>query len=296
MDRLEAMSVLLAVVAAGSLSGASRRLRMPLPTVSRKISELEAHLRATLLVRSTRKLALTDAGQSYVAACKRILDEVAEAELDASGEYSAPRGELWVTAPLVFGRLHVMPIAAQFLQAYPEVDVHLTLSDRPLDLIDEHLDLAVRIGTPRDSRLVAARVGRIRSVVCASPHYLEQRGIPKSPEDIAKHDCITFVGMNGSDSWIFRAARPLRVHSRLTVNTAETAVDAAILGLGLTRVLSYQTARAVQEGTLTLVLEKFEPTPHPVNLIYLPESRLKVKLRAFIDFALPRLRTRLSVV
>jgi len=293
MDRFESMSVFVAVVSAGSFSAASRQLRMPLPTVSRKVSELESHLKARLLVRSTRKLVLTEVGESYVTDCRRILAEVAEADRGASGEYNAPQGELVVTAPVVFGRLHVLPVTAEFLAAYPQVDVRLALADRPLSLIDEHLDLAVRIGAVPDSRLVALRVGQIRSVVCASPEYLSEHGIPKSPADLFKHHCVTFAGLPGAESWTFRTEH-VRVYSRLVVNTAEAAIDGAIAGVGFTRVLSYQIATAVKAGTLAIVLRKFEPAPLPVSLIYLQETRLTAKLRAFVDFAAPRLRARLS--
>ena len=159
MDRFESMSVLVAVVEAGSFSGAGRQLRMPVPTVSRKVAELEGHLQARLLVRSTRKLALTEAGESYLVACRRILEELGEAERGAAGEYHTPRGELTLTAPIVYGRLHVLPVVTDFLAVYPEVDVRLVLSERPLDLIDEHMDLAVRIGELPDSRLTAQRIG-----------------------------------------------------------------------------------------------------------------------------------------
>ncbi len=294
MDRFESMSVFVAVVSAGSFSAASRQLRMPLPTVSRKISELESHLGARLLVRSTRKLALTEVGESYVADCRRILAEVAEADRGASGEYNAPQGELIVTAPVVFGRLHVLPVTTGFLAAYPQVDVRLVLSDRPLSLIDEHLDMAVRIGTVPDSRLVAMRVGQIRSVVCASPAYLSEHGVPKSPEDLLKYDCVSFAGLTGADSWTFRADQSVRVRSRLVVNTAEAAIDGAIAGVGFTRVLSYQIAEAVRNGALAIVLKRFEPPPLPVSLLYIRETRLTAKLRAFIDFAAPRLRARLT--
>lgn len=294
MDRFESMSVFVTVVSAGSFSAASRQLRMPLPTVSRKVSELESHLKARLLVRSTRKLVLTEAGESYVADCKRILAEVAEADRGASGEYNAPQGELIVTAPVVFGRLHVLPIVAEFLAAYPLVDVRLVLSDRSLNLIDESLDMAVRIGTVPDSRLVATRVGQIRSVVCASPAHLDKHGVPRSPEDLLKHDCVTFAGLTGADYWTFREQQSIRVHSRLIVNTAEAAIDGAIAGIGFARVLSYQIAEAVKAGALTIVLKKFEPPPLPVSLLYIRETRLTAKLRAFIDFAAPRLRARIS--
>jgi DNA-binding transcriptional LysR family regulator len=294
MDRFESMSVFVSVVSAGSFSAASRELRMPLPTVSRKVSELESHLNAKLLVRTTRKLVLTEVGESYLIACKRILEELAEADRGASGEYNAPHGELIVTAPVVFGRLHVLPLAAQFLRAHPQVDVRLVLADRPLNLIDDHLDLAVRIGELPDSSLVATRVGQIRSVVCASPAYLKQRGVPKSPAALASHDCVTFSGLGGADAWTFRDNESVRLHSRLIVSTAEAAIDGALAGIGLTRVLSYQVADAVQSGKLSIVLKRFEPAPHPVNLIYVRDRRLTGKLRAFLDFAAPRLRVRLA--
>jgi DNA-binding transcriptional LysR family regulator len=294
MDRLASMSVFVAVATAGSFSGASRELRMPLPTVSRKISELESHLDAKLLVRSTRKLVLTDVGESYLLACRRILEEVAEAERGATGEYNAPHGELLVTAPVVFGRLHVLPVAAEFLAAHPEVDLRLVLTDRPLSLMDEHLDLAVRIGELPDSSLVATRVGQTRTVICASPGYLKKHGTPKSLAALAEHDCITFAALGGADEWRFRNGESVRVHSRLVVNTAEAAVDGALCGVGLARVLAYQIAASVKARKLATVLDKFEPAPVPVSLLYVRERRLTGKLRAFLDFIAPRLRARLE--
>lgn len=294
MDRLESMSVFIAVVAAGSFSAASRQLRMPLPTVSRKVAEIESHLKAKLLVRSTRKLVLTEAGQVYVEDCKRILDAVTEAERGASGQYNAPQGELTITAPIVFGRLHVTPVVTEFLRAYERVDVRLLLADRALNLVEDRVDLAVRIGTLPDSRLVASKVGQIRRVVCASPAYLKERGTPRAPQDLVKHDCVTFAGLTDAGSWGFRDQQTARVHSRLATSTAEAAIDATVAGLGLTCTFSYQIADAVRAGQLAVVLRKFEPPPLPVSLIYVRESRITAKLRAFIDYAAPRLRARLT--
>jgi DNA-binding transcriptional LysR family regulator len=274
-----------AVVAAGSFSAASRQLRMPLPTVSRKVAEIESHLNAKLLVRSTRKLVLTEARQAYVQDCRRILDAVAEAERGASGQYNAPQGELSITAPIVFGRLHVVPVVTEFLRAYAHVDARLLLLDRPLNLIEDRLDLAVRVGPLPDSRLVASKVGQIRRVVCASPGYLEERGTPKTPQDLLKHECVTFAGLADS---------AVRVRSRLTTSTAEAAIDATLAGIGLTCTLSYQIAESVKAGRLVVVLRKFEPAPLPVSLLYIHESRITAKLRAFVDFAAPRLRARLT--
>jgi DNA-binding transcriptional LysR family regulator len=242
MDRLEAMSTLLAAVESGSLSAASRKLGMPLATVSRKVSELETHLRARLLTRTSRRLILTEAGRAYVAACKRILADVEEVERAAGGEYVAPRGELTITAPIVFGRLHLLPIVADFLKAYPDIDIRLMLADRIVQLQEDHVDLAIRIGELPDSSLVALRVGLIGRVVCASPGYFKKRGMPRTPADLGRHDCITFQGVSTPGIWIFGRDKDtvsVTVRSRLVVNTAEAAIDAAIADLGVTRVLSY---------------------------------------------------------
>ena len=293
MDRFDSMAVFACVVSRGSFSAASRELRMPLPTVSRKVSDLESRLKTKLLVRSTRKLVLTEAGESYLVDCKRILEEVAEAERAASGEYRAPRGELVVTAPVVLGRRHVLPVVAELLRKHPEVDVRLVLADRALNLIDDRLDVAVRVGALPDSHLVAIRVGEVRSVVCASPTYLREHGIPKSPDHLRSHHCVTFAGLAGPEAWTFRGGQSAEIRSRLIVNTAEAAIDGALAGLGLARVLSYQVADAVKAGKLVTVLKRHEPPPSPVNLIYLPEMRVTAKIRAFIDLAVPKLRTRL---
>jgi len=299
MDRFESMSALLAAVEAGSLSAASRKLGMPLATISRKVSDLEAHLGTRLVNRTSRRLTLTDAGQSYVAACKRILDDLDEAERAAAGEYRAPRGDLTISAPIVFGRLHVLPIATQFLAIYPDIDVQLTLTDRIVDLMEDNVDLAVRISALPDSSLVAARVGAIRRVVCASPHYFVQRGRPKDPRDLRTHDCITFGGAASARVWVFgsgRADETVAIRSRLTVNTAEAAIDAAVASVGITRVLSYQVVEAVRAGTLELALSDFEPKPLPVSLIHTGQPRLPLKVRAFLDFAVPRLKSRVQDV
>jgi DNA-binding transcriptional LysR family regulator len=294
MDRLEAMSILLTAVETGSLSAAARRLGVPLATVSRKVSDLEAHLRTRLFNRTSRKLTLTDAGRSYVEACKRILEEVTEAERAAAGEYSAPKGDLIITAPVVFGRLHVLPVIAAFLKAYRDINVRLVLADRIVNLLEDHIDLAVRIGPLSDSGLVATRVGTIRQVVCGSPAYFAARGVPERPGELGAHDCITSNGLMPPDVWKFpagRSAASVAIRSRLVVNSAEAAVDAAIAGLGVTRVLSYQAVDAIRAGSLAVVLQDFEPPPWPVSLVYAGGGRLlPLKLRAFLDFAAPRLK------
>jgi DNA-binding transcriptional LysR family regulator len=298
VDRLEGMSMVLAVAEAGSLSAAARQQKVPLATVSRKVSELEAHLRTKLFNRSSRALVPTDAGRSYIAAAKRILADVAEAERAASGEYTTPRGELGVSAPVVLGRLHLQPVLAEFLAAFPEVDVQLDLRDQAVNLLEEHVDVALRIGLLADSSLIAVRVGEIRRVVCASPAYLKSRGTPKSPDDLLSHDCISYPPIQLPNIWRFQRDQTdyaVPVRSRLVVSNAEAAYDAACAGIGITVVFSYQVTDAIGSGQLTSLLADFQPPPVPVSFVYSPNRFMPVKLRAFLDFALPRLKARLDL-
>jgi DNA-binding transcriptional LysR family regulator len=298
MDRLEAMTYLVAAVEAGSFAAAGRKLGVPLPTLSRKVGDLEAHLKVRLLVRGTRKLTLTDAGVAYLAASRRILDEVSEAERAATGEYEAARGELVVTAPVVFGRLHVLPVVYRFLAAHPEIAVRLTLADHNLHLLDEQIDVALRIGRLPDSSLVATPIGEVRRIVCASPAYLVAHGTPKRPQDLAGHACVTHE-FPGAGAWMFRTSdghgyETAPVRPRLRVNSAEAAIDAAVLGGGLTQVLSYQVAARVAARQLKLVLRDYDSPPIPVHLVQTGQKPLPLKVRRFLDFATPLLRTALA--
>lgn len=300
MDRLEAMSLLVAAVDAGSLSAAARKLKMPLATVSRKIADLEARVNARMLIRTTRKLSLTEAGVAYVAAARRILEQVNEAERTAAGEFSSPRGELAIAAPIVFGRLHVLPVITDFLAAFPEINVRLSLSDRNVDLVDQHIDVAVRIGPLADSSLVATSVGSVRRVTCASPAYLARTGVPNAPSDLSRMTCVTFDALASTPpAWNFAAPGTGKdiiapIHSRLSVNTAEAVIDAVTAGAGVTRVLSYQVAQAVRAGRIALVLREFEQAPLPVHLLHVAERALPLKTRSFVDFTAPRLRKALA--
>src|SRR5262249_6392599 len=218
MDRIEAMLTLVAAVEAGSLSAASRKLGMPLATVSRKVSELEAHLRTKLINRTSRRLTLTDAGRSYVAGCKRILEDLEEIERAAAGEYVLPRGDLVITAPIVFGRLHLLPVVVEFLKTYPDIDIRILLVDHVMNLHHEAVDVAVRIGTLPDSGLIATRVGTIRQVICGSPDYFATKGTPKSPDELRHHDCVTSDGLMSPAGWKFvidGSPVTVTVHSRL---------------------------------------------------------------------------------
>jgi DNA-binding transcriptional LysR family regulator len=297
MDRLDAMSVLLVVVAEGSLSAASRRLRAPLATVSRKVADLERHLGTRLLVRTSRRVALTDAGRAYVESAKRILEQLEEAEREAAGEYRAPRGELHVTAPTMFGRTHVLPVALGFLQEHREIDLRLLLNDRQVNLAEEHIDVAVRIGHLADSGLRATRVGSVRRIACASPDYLARHGAPATPDALTAHDGITFHGFPSAPEWRYRGDGPAwsaEPRTRLAVNATEAAVAAAVAGLGVVRLLSYQIADELRSGALVAILEDFAPEPMPVSLVYPEAGLLPLKVRAFLDWTAPRLRARLG--
>jgi DNA-binding transcriptional LysR family regulator len=295
MDRLEAMTIVLRVVDKGSFSAASRHLGVPLATVSRKVNELETYLGTKLLVRTTRKVALTDAGATYVLSARRILDEIDETERVAAGEFHVPRGELILTAPVLFGRLHILPIVTEFLAAYPEINVRLLLSDRNLHLIEDHVDMAVRIGPLPDSTMIATRVGSMRTVVCAGIKLLTGQGIPKSPEDLSRLPCVNFEFLSPSSTWSFRlkdgkGATDVPIRPRLSVTTAEAAVWAASEGVGATRVLHYQCADALRHGPLRIILADFELEPLPVHLIHAGRGALPSKMRVFLDFATGRLR------
>jgi DNA-binding transcriptional LysR family regulator len=299
MDRLEAMSLLVAVTDAGSLSAASRAVSVPLATLSRKISDLESHLGARLLIRTTRKLTLTDAGAVYVAATRRILEQVEEAERDVAGEFVTPKGELVLTAPILFGRMHVLPIVTDFLARFPDITVRLVLADRNVDLIEGHVDMAVRIGSLADSTMIATRVGSMRTVVCASPDLLARHGVPETPEDLLTLPCVGVETPLPSPGWRFkvdgtRRPQEVSVVPRLSVTTTEAAVEAAIRHAGATRVLHYQVAGPVAQGALRIVLEAFEPDPVPVHLLHVAHGQMPLKMRRFLDVAVPRLRETLA--
>lgn len=295
------MSMLLEVVDKGNLSAAGRSLKIPLPTLSRRITELETLLGTKLLTRTTRKIALTDAGATYVEAARRILEQVEEAERQASGEFAMPKGELVITAPMQFGRLHVLPVVTDFLEAFPAINVRLMLSDRNIDLVGEHVDMAVRIGNLPDSAMVATRIGSIRRVVCGSPALFAGRGVPKEPADLLGLPCINVEVLTPTAGWRFRkpgAAKAIEVliSPRLSVTTTEAAAEAAIRGAGVTRLLYYQVAGAVAAGALKLVLEDFEPEPAPIHLVHLARGQMPLKMRRFLDFAAPRLRVSVAAL
>ncbi len=297
MDRLEAMSVIIAVTETGSFSAASRRLRTPVATVSRKVAELEARLKAQLFLRSSRQMMLTDAGRSYIEACKRIIEQVDDAERAVSGEYRMPKGDLAVTAPWSLGHMHLVPITVEFLSAYPEIALRLVLTDRVVNAVDESIDVSIRIGNLPSSNLIATRIGSVRFILCASPGYLAARGVPKEPGDLVNHDCITIDDVTAQRTWQFAKGNrqidtPIR--SRLRVTDSEAAIEAAIAGGGIARVMSYKMEAARRVGTLVPMLENFELAPLPMHIVYAERKPMPLKLRAFLDWVTPRLKDRLN--
>jgi DNA-binding transcriptional LysR family regulator len=296
VDRLDAMKVFVTALDEGSLAGAGRKLRRSPAAVSRAIAFLEEHVGTELLHRTTRSIKLSEAGERYAAACRRVLIDLEEADVMAAGERSAPRGTLTVTATAFAGETILSPIIDAFLDAYPGVSVRLYLLDRFVNLIDEGIDVALRIAHLSDSSLVATRVGEVRRVVAGAPRYLAQNPRITEPADLAKHQIITFADL-GIDSWSFPPANGSSVPHmvnftpRLIVNSIRGAIVSALNGRGVTRVLSYHIPQEVRDGSLEIVLKDHEPPPSPVHLIA-PHGRLTVpKVRAFVDMALPRLRS-----
>lgn len=292
MDRIEDIEVFVEVAGQASFSAAARRLNRSAAAVTRAVADLEARLGVRLLNRTTRAVSLTDAGQRFLGGARRVLADLVEIEQAAAGQGLAPRGELAITAPILFGRLHVLPIVTMFLQDYVDVSARLMLLDRSVDLVEEGLDVAIRIGALPDSSAIATRVGELRRVMVASTAYLERRGTPATLDDIAAHDIVVFGGLG---RWEFSEGT-VRFTPRLSVTTAEAAIDAAAAGLGITRVLSYQAVDALKRGTVVQVLARFGAEETPVHLLYPGGAHPPPKLRAFVDFAVPRLRRQLEQI
>lgn len=286
LDRLDELSIFVAIIDTGSLAGAARQLRRSRPAVTRALAALERRAGVSLIARTTRQLMATEAGRELAASARRILSEY---DTSLSGVAGAPvRGMLRITAPLAFGRRHVTPIVAEFLDLYPEVQVELTLSDRNLDLIEEGLDLAVRIGVLPSSRLIARKVGEVRRVLVAAPAYLERRGTPRRPADLAGHDTIASIAAGQTMLWRFAGSgrdAGVVITPRLIVNEVESVLIAARSGRGLARALSYQVAADLEAGSLIRVLREWEPPASPVQLVVPGGQHLAPKVRAFLDLA-----------
>jgi DNA-binding transcriptional LysR family regulator len=296
MDRLESLRAFVVSVDSGSLSAAARALGRSPASITRAVASIEERLGTTLLRRTTRSLGLTEAGERYVGVARRVLADLDEGEKTAGAGTVAPMGLLTVTAPLAFGALHVRPIVETYLAANEHVRVRLLLLDRVVSVVDEGVDVAVRIAHLPDSALVATAVGSVRRVVVASPEYLARHGRPKTPADLVAHRCIASTAVTPNDTWTFGARRPaerakrVRVTPVLSVNTADAAIRAAASGAGVTCALSYQVTTQLDEGALVPLLAAFEPPPLPVHLVYPRASAQTAKVRAFVELAAPRLR------
>ena len=299
MDRIDSIAMFVDVAERRSFAAAARRLGRSPTAVTRAIGELEARLGVRLLNRTTRAVSLTEAGARFLAGARRVLSDLDEIERAAAGEGAAPRGQLQLTAPILFGRLHVAPIVMEFLGLFPDVSAALILLDRPVDLVEEGLDVAVRIGALAESSALATRVGAVHRIAVASPDYLARRGTPQTPADLGAHAIVAFAGISGIEQWTFRSAAgevTVAIKPRLIVTTAEAALDAARSGFGITRVLSYQAAEDITRGSLRRLLPAHEGDELPIHLIYPGGRHPPPKLRAFVDFARPRLRRRCDAI
>jgi DNA-binding transcriptional LysR family regulator len=294
VDRLESIRTFIAVADEQGFAAAARRLGLSAPAVTRAIAALEEHVGAPLLHRTTRTVRLTDVGARYLDDVKRILGELEHADAAVASAHDQLRGEVSVTAPHLFGRMHVAPLVFEFMAAHPEIGARTLFVDAVIDLHEEDVDIAVRIGQLQDSSLTAVKVGQVRRVLCAAPEYLARRGVPRTPSELAAHDLVMFMGLGAPRSWTFASTGrsfELRPTPRLVVNTADIAIAAAVAGHGIARVLSYQIDPEVRAGTLVPVLEGFEAPGLPVHVVQRHGRKGPAKVRAFVGFAASRLRT-----
>ena len=293
MDRLRAMTTFVQIIEKGSLTAAADALDTSLPSVVRTLASLERHLGVRLLNRTTRRIHLTDDGAQFLERCRTILSEVEEAEAALTSRQTEPQGRLTITAPVVFGRLYVTPIVNEFVRRYPNVSVDLLLVDRFTNLVEEGLDVAVRVAELEDSSLVAIPVGQARRVICASPDYLRRHGTPRLPQDVARHRCVRYTGLASRDEWHFRVGRrnvTIPITSVISCNDIDSALDACVNGLGLGMFFSYQTVPHRKAGDLSYVLEEFEIEPRPIQVVYSHSKLLSTKVRAFVDECVKQLR------
>jgi DNA-binding transcriptional LysR family regulator len=293
MDRLRAMEVFVRIVDCGTLAAAADKLGVSAPSVVRTLAALERSLGVRLLNRTTRRSSLSDEGREYYERCRRVLAEIEAADAALRSRRTKPKGLLRLTAPIAFGQLRVAPIVTDFLARHPDVEVELLLLDRVVDLVEEGVDAGIRIAHLPESSLVATQIGAARRVVCAGPAYLKRAGTPQTPGDLSRHSCVVFTGLASNNEWTF-SSKPSRVavRPRLRTNLFNVAIDAIVNGVGCGQFLSYQVEALVAARRARFVLEAFEPPAVPIQIVY-PHARfLSPNVRAFVDFAVPRLRGR----
>ncbi|NOE24705.1 LysR family transcriptional regulator [Ruegeria sp. HKCCD6157] len=294
MDRFHALSVFVKVAELKGFAAAARHLNMSPPTVTRLVSMLEDSLGLRLFVRTTRSVMLTDSGRRFFDDARRILMDLEEAERAAVGSYAEPTGELSVTASVLFGRMFVTPILGDFLELYPKISARTLYVDRVVNLVDEGLDVGIRIGNLADSSLMALRCGAVRQVVFAAPAYLDARGEPDTPDDLANHAIINSTALHASAQWHFQKSETVvtkRVNPRISMNTNDAVIELALQGHGIGRLLSYQVAPYVADGRLRTVLNSYEPPEIPIHLVHQEGRTVSAKVRAFVDFAAKRLKS-----
>ena len=295
MDQLGALATFVRVVDAGSLSGAARSLPSSLTSVSRQISALEQRYGTPLLLRTTRRLALTDDGRILYERAKSILGDLREVEATLSRGHQQPSGRIRISAPTLMGRLLIAPLLAEFLRRYPALTLDLLLVDRAVDMVDEDIHLSLRVGHLPDSQLVARKLADLRMIVCASPAYLERSGVPQTPADLSRHDCLVFSDTPGIAEWRFKKGSKtegrIRIAGRLWVNSLDAVVSAAKQGAGIVRVPSWQVEAEIAAGGLQRILLDFEPPPTPLHLLFQPSRLASPKTRVFVDYLLERWRS-----
>lgn len=299
MDRLTAMQVFVAVFESGSFSAAARKLNKPQTTISRQVKDLEEYLGVQLILRTTRTLSLTEAGRNYLSCAKKLLDSLSEMEQEVKGEFKEPKGNLTITAPIIMGRMHVFPLLAEYMNAFPDVSVRLILTDQNMHLYEDLVDIAIRVGNLPNSDLVAKKIGEVHKILCASPEYIERNGMPKSPQALSHHSVITFEGLDSTTRWRFSEHGKdidVPVVSRMKANSTDIAVLSARESLGIARVLSYQALPYLMNNELVRILNEYNPPALPVNLLFIRHDPLPIKQRSFIDFMVPRLQARLADV
>ncbi len=289
MDRFHQFSVFVAVAEEQGFAAAARRLQMSPPAVTRAVANLEERLGVKLLNRTTRFVRTTDAGQRYLDDVRRLLTDAETADAAVAGINATPQGHISITAPVMFGRIFVTPRLVTFLEQYPETEISALFLDRDVNLLEEGVDVAIRIGELPDSSLRARKLGETRQVICAAPDYLEQHGIPIHPRELADHDLVVSVSTGNTMHWHFEGLRPQRLKPRLALNTNDAVIEAALSGFGITRLLSYQVSREVAAGRLQVLLEDYEPPPRPIHIVHREGRYTPARIRAFLDFMIAEL-------
>lgn len=298
MDRFSEMQIFVAVAECEGFAAGARKLKISPPAATRAVADLEHRLGIKLLNRTTRYVRVTDAGQRYLDDCKRILAQVTEADEAAIGINAAPRGHLVITAPVLFGRMYVMPCVVEYLQKYPDTEVSAMFVDRVVNMLDEGVDVALRVGELSDSSFKAIKVGTVRRVVCASPSYIEKYGLPQHPNDLSEHQIVVASSLSPNVEWRFlenKQAKIVRVKPRLTVTSNDAAIEAAVAGLGVTRLISYQIAPELQSGQLKILLSEYEFPALPIHILHREGRNSSTKVRAFIDLVAERLKADTSL-